>query len=275
MLFIDTHTHIYTEEFAADRDEVVARAEAAGAVSLLLPCIDEDSISPMLQLCKAHPRLCCPMMGLHPTELPADPTPTLLRMEQRLADPGNPYIAVGETGIDLYWDASRREEQIAVFRRHAEWAVRFGLPLVVHSRSAHRETTDTLLPFASSRLSGVFHCFGGNAEEAAELLRLFPNFCLGIGGIATFRKSSLPATLAASVPLSRIVVETDAPYLAPVPHRGQRNEPAYVPFIIQAIARAYSLSPEETAEALLENTLRLFPKIASTATASHHVGQKD
>ena len=185
MQFIDTHTHIYTEEFDDDRLMVMERALQAGARMLLLPNIDEASIDPMLQICQNYPGVCFPMMGLHPTELPSDPWPLLDRMEQRLAAPNNPYVAVGEVGIDLYWDDSRRDEQIAVFKHQAQWAMRYHLPLMVHSRAAHRDLVDTLLPM-KDELTGVFHCFGGTAEEARELLDTFPGFVLGIGGVLTF-----------------------------------------------------------------------------------------
>lgn len=266
-MFIDTHTHIYTEEFAADRPEVVSRAIEAGAAALLLPNIDEASIAPLHELCESYPNLCFPMMGLHPTELPPAPVTLLDRMEKMLAAPAAPYVAVGEVGVDLYWDSSRRDEQIAAFARQAEWAVRFGLPLVVHSRAAHRETVDTLLPLAGE-LSGVFHCFGGTADEAHELLTAFPRFALGIGGVLTFKKSTLPAVLREVVPLSRLVVETDAPYLAPTPHRGKRNEPAYVPLVIARLAEVYALPADEVSRQLMQNTLRLFPKVAAALAAA-------
>ena len=264
MQFIDTHTHIYTEEFNDDRREVVERAKAAGARLLLLPNIDEASVEPMLRLCGEYPEFCFPMMGLHPTELPADPEPLLRRMEQLLAAEGNPYVAVGEVGIDLYWDSSRRDEQVECFRRQAEWAVRFGLPLMVHSRAAHRELVDTLRPMGND-LSGVFHCFGGTADEARELLDTFPRFVLGIGGVLTFKRSALPDVLRQAVPLQRIVVETDAPYLAPTPHRGKRNEPSYIPLVVNALADVYGLPVEAVERQLLENTLRTFPKLPRLA----------
>lgn len=259
-MFIDTHTHIYTEDFDTDRAEVLLRARQAGAEALLLPNIDEASIAPMLRLCTEQPDFCYPMMGLHPTVLPKDPMPLLDRMEALLSAPNHPYVAVGEVGIDLYWDTSRREEQITVFQRQAEWAIRFDLPLVVHSRSAHRELVDTLRPMAS-QLRGIFHCFGGTEAEAHELISLFPHFALGIGGILTFRRSTLPSILATTVPLSRLVVETDAPYLAPTPHRGHRNEPAYIPHILITLSEIYNRSLKEVAEILRTNTLRLFPRL--------------
>lgn len=260
MQFIDTHTHIYSEEFDNDRAEVVERAIKAGAQMLLLPNIDEASIDAMMQLCQRYPTLCRPMMGLHPTELPADPAPLLCRMEQMLSQPNHPFVAVGEVGVDLYWDQTRRDEQIEVFRQQAQWAVRYGLPLMVHTRSAHRELVNTLLPL-KDELTGVFHCFGGTAEEAEELLKTFPGFVLGIGGVLTFKKSKLPAVLHATVPLHRIVVETDAPYLTPHPYRGQRNEPCHIPLVIAKLAEIYDLPIEQVEQTLLDTTHRIFPKL--------------
>ena len=255
MHFIDTHSHIYGEEFDEDRNDVVRRALEAGAEYILLPNIDANSVGPMLTLCDDYPQLCRPMMGLHPTELPDDPTPLLDQMEQMLAT--GKYIAVGEVGVDLYWDASRREEQMEVFRRQAEWSIRFGLPLVIHSRSAHAELMEVLSPLKDRLPGGIFHCFGGTADEARELLT-FPGFVLGIGGVVTFKKSTLPAILKECVPLDRIVVETDAPYLAPTPHRGKRNESAYIPLIIEKLADVYATTPDEVARVTTATAKRLF-----------------
>lgn len=257
MKFIDTHTHIYTEEFDDDRSEIVERAQAAGAEHLLLPNIDEASIPAMLRLCEDYPGFCLPMMGLHPTELPENPWALLDQMESLISEEASPYIAVGEVGIDLYWDDSRREEQIKVFRHQIEWAVNYDLPLMIHTRAAHRDLVNTLLPFKNT-VSGVFHCFGGTADEAHELLSNFPNFVLGIGGIVTFKKSKLPAVLHSEVPLNRIVVETDAPYLAPTPHRGTRNEPSYTPLVIEKLSEIYELPAEEVSLHLLKTTKAMF-----------------
>lgn len=256
MTFIDTHTHIYGEEFDADRDEVVGRAREAGAELLLLPNVDEASIGPMLALCEKYPDLCRPMMGLQPEEVGDNPTPLLDRMEGLLRT--GRYAAVGEVGIDLYWDTSRREQQIAAFRRQAGWAAEMGLPLVIHCRNAHREVMDVVRPLADRLTAGgIFHCFGGTADEAREVLAL-PGFCLGIGGVVTFKKSTLPEVLRAVVPLERIVLETDAPYLTPAPHRGKRNEPAYIPHIIGKLAEVYGCSPEHVAEVTTRNARQLF-----------------
>ena len=233
--YIDTHTHIYLEEFDADRTEVVSRARAAGAEALFLPNIDAASVAPMLQLCEAYPGFCFPMLGLHPTELPPEPCPVLDEMERMLASDGR-FIAVGEVGLDFYWDDSRRDEQIEVFRRQVEWAVRFRLPLMIHCRSAHRELVDVLRPYAGQLSGGVFHCFGGDV---------------------TFKKSSLPSVLS-EVPLDRLVLETDAPYLAPVPHRGRRNEPAFIPLVIERLAAVYGVGPAEVTARTTATACRLF-----------------
>lgn len=264
-MFIDTHTHIYTDDFDADRNEVVARAQAAGAKLLLLPNIDEASITPMLQLCSEYPNVCYPMMGLHPTELPNDPWPLLQQMSSMLQVANNPFIAVGEVGIDLYWDQSRRTQQIETFRFQAQLAEQLSLPLMIHSRAAHTDLVRTLLP-QKNAISGVFHCFGGNQEEAEELLRTFPNFVLGIGGVITFKKSILPSVLHSTVPLSRIVIETDAPYLAPTPHRGKRNEPCYLPLVIDKLSEIYEQPKEVIEQTLLDNTYRIFTKLKALKT---------
>ena len=259
MRFIDTHTHIYTEEFDADREEVVARAVAAGAEVLLLPNIDESSIQQIEAVCTKWPDVCYPMIGLHPTELPSTPMALLDEMEAKLSASTIRYVAIGEVGVDLYWDSSRREEQIRVFERQADWSIRYDLPLVVHSRAAHREIVDVLSPLAENLPGGVFHCFGGSEDEAAELLSKFPTFSLGIGGVLTFKKSALPQVLKAAVPLSRIVVETDAPYLAPTPYRGKRNEPSYIPLVLHKLAEIYEMPVEEISEVIYKNSQRIFP----------------
>ena len=208
----------------------------AGAEMILLPNINEASVGPMLELCEKHPDFCRPMMGLHPTELPdtAEEVETALNhMERLLEAPNHPYIAIGEVGIDLYWDESRREEQVAILQRQAEWAARFHLPLVIHSRSAHRLLVDTLLPFADSLPGGMFHCFGGTTEEAQELLTRFPRFVLGIGGCRDLQEVNAPRHAPRSSTARPHRGETDCPYLAPTPHRGKRNEPAYVPLVIE------------------------------------------
>lgn len=256
---IDTHTHIYTEEFAADREETLQRALAAGVTHMLLPAIDLITLPDLMALCQQHPDCCHPMMGLHPTEIPENGANEALdQMESLLMTPDSPFVAVGEIGLDLYWDDTRLEEQLQVFRRQLEWAACTGLPVSIHARSAHRPLIDAMLPFESRLTGGVFHCFGGSAEEAQELLTAFPRFALGIGGVVTFKKSSLPQTLAATVPLERIVLETDAPYLSPAPHRGKRNEPSFLPHIVEKLADTYSTTTDHIVRTTTATACHIF-----------------
>ncbi len=259
---IDTHTHIYSEEFDEDRDAVVERALAAGVSRLLLPNIDEASVSKMMSLCKQYPDVCFPMIGLHPTDIPEDATSALNSMRLLLDDPNSSFIAIGEVGIDLYWDTTRKDEQIRVFKQQIEWSIAYGLPLVIHSRSSHAEIMQTLLPYSEILVGGIFHCFGGTVDEAKELLENFPKFVLGIGGVLTFKKSTLPNVLKAAVPLTRIVLETDAPYLAPTPHRGKRNEPAYLTLVVQKLAEIYETTIEEVIQQTTQNAYSVFTKLA-------------
>lgn len=256
--FIDTHTHLFEPEFAEDRESVVQRAVEAGVKTLCLPCITEASLSRMEEMCERFPGICYPMIGLHPTELGDDYQVVLDRMYKDLI--GNDrYIAVGEVGLDFYWDDTRKKEQLDAFRQQIEWAVETGLPLAIHSRSAFEDLYNVMEEYRSKGLTGVFHCFSGDADEAQKLLS-FDGFYLGIGGVVTYKKSTLPSVLA-DVPLERVVLETDSPYLAPVPRRGRRNESSYVPFVAQKLAEIYGCSVEEVAAVTTENARRLFPKI--------------
>ncbi len=260
MRLIDTHAHLYTEEFASDADEVVRRALQAGVSKMFLPNIDAASIGPMLALAARHPGVLYPMLGLHPTELTPDYPLVLDEMERRLNAPDSPYIGVGEVGLDYYWSREYYAEQQEVFDRQLGWAARLGLPVMIHARSAHKELVQCMKARCRAglpRLTGVFHCFGGTRDEAEELLA-FDGFALGIGGVLTYKKSTLPEVLA-GVPPERIVLETDSPYLAPVPHRGKRNESAHVRHVLQALATLYRRSEEEMAQITTETALRLFP----------------
>ena len=252
----DTHSHIYGPEFSEDIDDVIARARNAGVTRILLPNINRDSIQPMLNLSHAHPGFLYPMMGLHPEDVTAGYSAVLDEMERLLLQPGNLYVAIGEVGLDFYWDTTFRDEQLCAFRRQVEWAVRYRLPLMIHCRAAHREMVNILKDYRHESLKGVFHCFGGTLDEAQELLS-FPSFALGIGGLVTFKKSPLPDVLT-HVPLNRIVLETDAPYMAPVPMRGQRNEPAFIPHVITRMAEAYGVTEEEICRQTNENVARIF-----------------
>lgn len=256
--FIDTHTHLFEPEFAEDREAVVQRAVEAGVKTLCLPCITEASLSRMEEMCAGFPGICYPMIGLHPTELGDDYQAVLDRMYKELKG-NDSYIAVGEVGLDLYWDVTRKNEQLDAFRQQIEWAAETGLPLAIHSRNAFDDLYKVMDDNRSKGLTGVFHCFSGDAEEARKLLS-FDGFYLGIGGVVTYRKSTLPSVLA-DVPLEKVVLETDSPYLAPVPRRGKRNESSYIPFVAQKLAEIYGCSVDEVAAVTTDNARRLFPKI--------------
>ena len=252
---IDTHSHIYGPEFDEDRDAVVARAKDAGVTQILLPNINAETIRPMLDLCEKHPSYCYPMMGLHPEDVKEDFQQVLDGM-RALLEASNPYVAIGEVGLDFYWDSTFREQQLEAFEQQVCWARDYQLPLVVHSRSSHRELLEVMERHRGEALRGIFHCFGGSKEEAAELLS-FEGFVLGIGGVLTYKKSTLPEVLQ-SVPIERIVLETDAPYLAPVPYRGKRNESAYVSCVLQRLAEVYNCSPERIDQVTSTTAKRLF-----------------
>lgn len=252
LLMIDTHSHIYGPEFDEDRNEVIARALKAGVEKVLLPNINEESISRMVAVAKEHPGVCYPMMGLHPEDVKDDWAQVLDRMERQL----DGMIAVGECGLDFYWDSTYRKEQIEAFERQICWARERDLPLVIHMRKAEPELLEAMDRHRGDGLRGVFHCFGGSRETAERMLR-HEGFVLGIGGVVTFKNSRLADTLK-SVPLDRIVLETDSPYLAPVPYRGKRNEPAYVLQVAAFLSKLYGVPVEEVSEVTNATVRQLF-----------------
>lgn len=253
--FIDTHCHLDGEEFAADRDEVVTRARAAGVSIILVPAIDLKSCQSVLDVCRQYPDYCYPMVGLHPEEVRADWRQVLNAIAPVAAE----AIAIGEVGLDFYWSREFEQEQLEAFEAQVRWSVETRLPLMIHCRKAQNEMVAILRRYADDLSGGVFHCFTGNEIEARELLQ-FNRFVLGIGGVLTFKKSNLPQTLAV-VPLNRIVLETDAPYMAPVPHRGQRNEPAFVLEVLRKLAEVYGVSEDEVARQTTANVFEVFKKI--------------
>ena len=262
--FIDTHCHLDGDEFVADRDEVMARAREAGVTKVLVPGIDLKSCQTVLDLCRQYPDYCYPMLGLHPEEVRTDWKNVLDRIRYSLTSHLSPLtssiIAIGEVGLDFYWSREFEQEQLEAFEEQVRWSVETRLPLMIHCRKAQNEMVTILKKYCHDLPGGVFHCFTGNEIEARELLQ-FDRFMLGIGGVLTFKKSNLPQTLPAVVPLNRIVLETDAPYMAPVPHRGQRNEPAYVLEVLRKMAECYGVSEEEVARQTTENVLEVFKKI--------------
>lgn len=245
---IDTHCHLDGEEFHEDLDAVVTRAREAGVTAIGVPGIDLKSCDTVLEVCRRYPGYCFPMLGLHPEEVRADWREVLARIKPFL----NKGVCVGEVGLDFYWSREFEREQIEAFEEQVRWSVELGLPLMIHCRKAQNEMVTILKRFKNQLPGGVFHCFTGNELEARELLQ-FDRFVLGIGGVLTFKKSKLPETLQAVVPLERIVLETDSPYMAPVPMRGQRNEPAFVAHVAQRLAETYGVSISEVIRQTDEN----------------------
>lgn len=258
--FIDTHCHLDGEEFAADRDEVVARAREAGVAKVLVPGIDLKSCQTVMDTCHQYPDFCYPMLGLHPEEVRADWRKVLEQIKYSLTSHLSPHtskiIAIGEVGLDFYWSREFEQEQLEAFEEQVRWSVDTRLPLMIHCRKAQNEMVAILKKYGDNLPGGVFHCFTGNEIEARELLQ-FNRFVLGIGGVLTFKKSNLPQTLPTVVPLDRIVLETDAPYMAPVPHRGQRNEPAFVLEVLRKLAACYVVSEEKVARITTETVERV------------------
>jgi TatD DNase family protein len=252
--FIDTHCHLDGEEFDQDRVEVMQRAREAGCKAIFLPAIDLPSSQRIITLCQQYPDYLYPMIGLHPEEVRADWREQLSSIRSILS---SDILAIGEVGLDFYWSREFEQEQLEAFEEQVRWSVETQLPLMIHCRKAQNELVALLKRYAKVLPGGVFHCFTGNEKEAEELLQ-FDKFVLGVGGVLTFKKSHLPETLPQAVPLDRLVLETDAPYMAPVPMRGQRNESSYIRYVIQRMAEAYGISEEELSARTNENVARVF-----------------
>lgn len=260
MYFIDTHAHLDGHEFDDDRDDVIARAKDAGVGRVFIPAIDLPSVDTVLATCSRYPGYAYPMIGLHPEEVKADWSTVLEQMHRRLEQPGHPFIAIGEVGLDYYWSREFEKEQLEAFERQVQWSIEYRLPLMIHCRKGQNEMVNMMRQYKNELPGGVFHCFTGNEKEAAELLQ-FDNFVLGIGGVLTFKKSHLPETLPAAVPLGRIVLETDSPYMAPVPMRGKRNESAYTLYILKRLAECYGITEQEVADITTANVYRVFGQL--------------
>ena len=253
MQFIDTHCHIDGEEFRDDLEAVVTRAREAGVAAIGVPGINLQSIDTIKDVCSRYPNYCYPMLGLHPEDVKGDWREVLAQIYQHLiATTSHPVVAIGEVGLDYYWSREFEKEQLEAFEEQVRWSVELQLPLMIHCRKAQNEMVAIIKKYQKDLPGGVFHCFTGNEQEAAELLQ-FDRFVLGIGGVSTFKKSHLPEVLPAVVPLERIVLETDAPYMAPVPKRGERNEPAFVAYVLKRLAEAYGVTEEEVANKTNEN----------------------
>lgn len=257
-MLIDTHSHLFLEEFSDDLPQVMERARQVGISHIFMPNIDSTTIEPMLSVCADYPDLCYPMIGLHPTSVNESYEQELAIVRKHLSA-SHPFAAIGEIGLDLYWDKTYLKEQLYVFEKQIEWALEYNLPIVIHSREAFDHIYKVLEPYKNSPLTGIFHSFTGTSEEAAKLLE-FDGFMLGINGVVTFKKSTLPEVLK-SVPLERIVLETDSPYLTPVPNRGKRNESANVKDSFLKVVEIYQMNPEQVEKVTSQSALKVFGMI--------------
>ena len=251
---IDTHSHIYDEAFDNDRAEIIRRAKDTGVEKIILPNVDSESLPRMLQLEAEYPAYCYAAIGLHPTSVNENYRAELELVKSELER--RKYIAIGEIGIDLYWDETFYSEQVFVFQQQVAWALEHGLPIIIHVRDSFRETMDALVPFKGKGLKGIFHSFTGSADNANEILE-FGDFLLGINGIATFKNSNLSETLR-QVDVENIVLETDAPYLTPIPFRGKRNESAYIQYVCAKLAETYNRSFDEINRITTQNAKKVF-----------------
>ena len=255
MTFTDTHTHLDGEEFKADLSDVISRAKEQGVGRVFIPAIDLKSVDTVLDVCRQFPGYAFPMIGLHPEEVKADWEMQLDAMKSRFNEA--PFIAIGEVGLDFYWSREYEQEQLAAFEEAVKWSVETRLPLMIHCRKAQNEMIHIMRHYEKELPGGVFHCFTGNQQEAETFLR-FDRFLLGVGGVSTFKSSHLREDLPAAVPLDRIVLETDSPYMAPVPYRGKRNESAFIVEVMRTLAASYGLDEAEFAQRTNENVRRVF-----------------
>ena len=255
MRLIDTHSHLFLEEFSEDLPQVIERARSAGITHIFMPNIDSTTIDSMLSVCNTYNDYCFPMIGLHPTSVNADYEKELEIVARELKS-FNKYIAIGEIGMDLYWDKTFLKEQQIVLDKQINWALEYDLPVVIHCRDAFDYIYNVLEPYKNTSLKGIFHSFTGTDDEAARILE-FSGFLIGINGVVTFKKSHLPEVLT-KIPLEKIVLETDSPYLTPVPNRSKRNESAYVKDTLMKISEIYRMSPETVGSVTSENALKVF-----------------
>ncbi|HEY6162122.1 MAG TPA: TatD family hydrolase [Bacteroidia bacterium] len=254
MVFIDTHTHLYSEQFNSDRQAMIQRALDAGVDRLFLPNIDSGSIPSLFALCKQFPGHCFPMMGLHPCSVNNKYNDELKVVEHWLEKMR--FYAIGEIGIDLYWDKTFVNQQKDAFAHQIDLAKRYDLPIVIHTRNSFSETYEIVAGMNDRRLKGIFHCFTGTVDDAKRIIAL-GGFKMGIGGVLTFKNSGLDKVLE-EVDLKYLVLETDSPYLAPVPYRGKRNESAYIPLIAEKLAMIKGTTVEEVARITTQNALEIF-----------------
>lgn len=250
---IDTHAHIYANEFKADIEEVIEKGRQEKVEKIYMPNIDHSSIDDMLGLEEKFPEMCIPMMGLHPSSVDKSFEKELYIVESWLNK--RKFVAIGETGIDLYWDKTYQTQQEEAFRVQIAWAKKYDLPIIIHCRDSFNETIAIVEELKDDRLKGIFHCFTGTVQDAERVIKA--GFYLGIGGVATFKNGGLDKVIP-NIDVEHIVLETDSPYLAPAPHRGKRNEPAYIPLIAQKVADYKQMSDEKVAEATTRNAGKIF-----------------
>ena len=249
----DTHCHLYVNDFDVDQKDMMKRAMDAGVSRMMMPNIDIESIERIATLASEYPKHCFPMMGLHPCSVKSDYVYVLGEIEKVLY--GGKFIGVGETGIDLYWDTTFKQEQIEAFELQIKWAKELNLPVIIHSRESLDLNIDIITKHQDGQLRGIFHCFGGSLEQAHRINEI--GFKIGIGGVVTYKNSNLPEVLP-NLPLSMIVLETDAPYLTPIPYRGKRNESAYIPLIASKVADILGISMLEFSLITNENAAGVF-----------------
>lgn len=257
MTITDTHAHIYLPEFAEIRKEMLERAEKEGVKKIFLPAIDSESHAALVALAAQFPGICQPMMGLHPCYVKENFRDELKIARDYLKKGG--FVAVGEIGLDFYWDKTFTEQQYLAFEEQIRWALEFDLPIAIHSRNSTDECIEVVRRNQNGKLKGVFHCFSGSAEQAQQIMDL--GFYLGIGGVVTFKNGGLDKVFE-TIGLDRVVLETDAPYLAPVPFRGKRNEPAYLKYVVEKLASLKNITVEEVAEITERNMRELFRREA-------------
>jgi TatD DNase family protein len=253
MIIIDTHAHVYVEEFADDLGAVSERSDKAGVIKILMPAIDSGTHTKMLETEQRFGSVCLSMMGLHPCSVKENYADELKIVENYFAK--RQFVAVGETGLDFYWDLNFTDQQYDAFQRQIEWALQYNIPVVIHSRNSTDECIKMVTKNQKGNLKGVFHCFSGTPEQAAQIIDL--GFYLGIGGVVTFKNGGLDKVMR-DIDLAHVVLETDAPYLAPVPFRGKRNEPSYISYVAQKLADIKSMSPEEIGVITTANAQKLF-----------------
>ncbi|MFN5031297.1 MAG: TatD family hydrolase [Flavobacteriia bacterium] len=254
MIFIDTHTHLFSPSFNEDRTDAVQRAINAGVDKLLLPNIDIESISAMYDLCNQFPNNCFPMMGLHPGSVDENWERNLEIIKEHLFTRNN--LAVGEIGMDLYWDKTFQDAQAQAFRQQISWAKELKLPIIIHAREAFEEIFDIVDELNDDNLRGIFHCFTGTLEQARKIQE-YGGFMLGLGGVLTYKKSGLDEVVK-DIPIDMIVLETDSPYLPPTPHRGKRNESAYLIHIAEKLADIKQMKLTEVADLTTANARQMF-----------------